>query len=44
MSMYDLQGMAAQSQKSTAGAFSSSVSWWSCGDHRPSEFSAFACG
>ncbi|MFC0865418.1 MULTISPECIES: SapB/AmfS family lanthipeptide [Sphaerimonospora] len=43
MSVYDLQGMAAQSH-SVGALANSGVSWWSCGDHKPSEISLFACG
>ncbi|GAA2267217.1 hypothetical protein GCM10010145_47100 [Streptomyces ruber] len=42
MSMYDLQGMEAHDEPATTMA--SEVSWWSCGNNRPSDISLFACG
>ncbi|MFI2376086.1 SapB/AmfS family lanthipeptide [Streptomyces sp. NPDC018964] len=42
MSIYDLQGLAPAETDSTILA--SNVSWWSCGDNRPSDLSFFACG
>ncbi|MFE7116309.1 SapB/AmfS family lanthipeptide [Streptomyces sp. NPDC057654] len=42
MSIHDLQGL--KPPEESEERMDSEASWWSCGDHRPSHISLFACG